>query len=326
MRSRGSALSWRRAWARALAAALVVALAVFASAPARAQSSEAEARSSFERGMRELDAGRYRDATAAFERSFTLAPRLPTAFNWALALRGLGHALEAEALYQRLLDGELGPLRPADRASVQSLLREVERSVGTLELSVEGPDALEVRLDGVVIAEAPGSSTHRVDPGEHLLVATAQDYEPAEERFRVSGDTAHVAIALHPALDQRPSSLVLRSGDEHAQFRVLSPSDEALLGEGGAPWTGSLAPGRYVIVTSGEHGERRTEIEVPPGRTVALTLDPPGRPLVEEPWLWIGVGVGVAAIVGVAVAISYSERAVPPFENQAFPTIYALAF
>lgn len=294
-------------------------------APLHAQSSEARARASFERGMRELDAGRYRDATVAFERSFSLAPRLPTAFNWALALRGLGHALDAEALYQRLLDGELGELRATDRSAVEGLMREVRASIGTLELTLEGPDPLEVRLDGVVIAEAPGESSHRVDPGEHLLIASAQDHETIERRFRASGDTSTIALALVPARDARPGSLVLESSDDHAQFRVLAPDEQTLVGEGGSPWSGSLTPGRYVIVTSGEHGEQRTEIDVPAGRTVALSLDPPGRPLVEEPWLWIGVGLGVAAIVGVAVGISYSERAVPPFENQAFPTIYALS-
>ncbi len=302
-------------------------LGVFAlAAPLEAQSNEVEARASFELGMRELDAGRYRDATVAFERSFSLAPRLPTAFNWALALRGLGHALDAEVLYQRLLDGELGALRATDRSAVEGLMREVRESIGTLELTIEGPDPLEVRLDGVVIAEAPGESSHRVDPGEHLLVASAQDHEPIERRFRVSGDTATIALALVPALDVRPGSLVLESSDEGAQFRVLAHDEEALVGEGSAPWSGSLTPGRYVIVTSGEHGERRTEIDVPAGRTVALSLDPPDRPLVEEPWLWIGVGLGVAALVGVAIGISYSEREVPPFENQAFPTIYALSF
>lgn len=285
-----------------------------------------EARETFERGMQELQAGRYRDATLSFERSFELAPRLPTAFNWALALRGMGRALEAERLYQRVLDGDLGTLRAQDRAAVTELLAEVRAGIAELRMTIEGPEELEVRLDGIVLASRPGVHVVRVDPGERVIVVSARDHETLERRVQASGAPLELTVTLREAHDARPGTLVLRSNDTEARFTVLAEGEEEPRATGPSPWSGQLAPGRYVIVTRGAHGERRTEIEVPAGRQVALALEPPERPIVEEPWFWVVIGVGAAAIVGGVVAISYTERAEPPFTNEVFPPIYALTF
>lgn len=284
----------------------------------------AEAREAFERGMQELDEGRFRDATVSFERSFELAPRLPTAFNWALALRGLGQALEAERLYRRLLEGELGELREQDRASVESLLTEVQATISELHLTIEGPAELEARVDGVVIATTPGEHAIRLDPGEHGIVVGAHDHETAERRVSAGGAPIEVRVALEPLVDRRPGTLELRSAREDARFQIFTPEATEPTAEGPAPWRGELAPGRYAIVVHGAHGDRRTEIEVPAGRPVALTLDPPERSLVEEEWFWIVIGVGVAAVVAGAVGISRIEREVPPLENEVFPPVFAL--
>lgn len=301
-----------------VALALVAALL---SASPRAEAQES-ARERFEAGMEALDAGRFRDAAVAFERSFALGPRLPTAFNWALALRGLGEALAAERLYQRLLDGELGALRPRDRAAVETLRDEVRATIGELRLSLEGPASLatlEARLDGEEIATAPGTVTLRVDPGEHVIVVSALDHESVEHRFTTEGGAVTaIALRLVPSVDERPSTLLLRSNDPDTYFVIEGH------GEGTAPFRSELPPGRYDVIVRGAHGERTTEVEVPAGRRVALTLDPPERSVLRRPWFWVVTGVVVAGIVAGAVAVSRIEREAPPLENEVFPPVFAL--
>lgn len=319
-----SSLSFVRFFARSwlvlsLAALSFVTPLLVASPHAYAQES---ARERFAAGMEALDAGRFRDAATAFERSFELEPRLPTAFNWALALRGLGEAIAAEQLYQRLLDGELGPLRPRDRASVEALRDEVRATIGELRLSLEGPaslSALEARLDGEVIATSLGSVSLRVDPGEHVIVVVALDHESVERRFTTEGGAVTpIALRLVPSVDERPSTLLLRSNEPDTYFVVEGH------GEGAAPFRAELPPGRYDVIVRGAHGERTTEVEVPAGRRLAISLDPPERSVLRRPWFWVVTGVVVAGIVAGAVAVSRIEREAPPLENEVFPPVFAL--
>lgn len=277
------------------------------------------AREAFELGMSALDEGRFLDASRAFERSFAAAPRLPTAFNWALSLRGLGDALAAEALYQRLLDGELGRLRPRDREAVESLLAEVRATIATLRLTIHGPEDLEARLDGRRLEVVGGQPAElRVNPGERVLVATALEHESVERRFVAAGEDIELELRLEVRLDERPGTLVLRSSDPDAYFVVEG------FGEGITPWRGEVPAGRRAITVRGAHGERTTEVEVPAGRRVALTLDPPERSVLRRPWFWVVAGVVVAGIVAGAIAVSRIERQAPPIESEVFPPIFAL--
>jgi hypothetical protein len=297
-------------------APFVAPLALFG---ATAEAQAPEARERFDAGMEALDAGRFRDAATAFERSFELEPRLPTAFNWALALRGLGEALAAERLYQRLIDGDLGTLRARDRSAVEALLVEVRATIGELRLTIEGPDVVEARLDATSIANAPGDHVLRVDPGEHTIVVSALDHESVERRFTtVPGGAVEVAIVLRPSVDERPSTLVLRSNEPDTYFVIAGH------GEGAAPLRAELPPGRYEVVVRGDHGERTTEVEVPAGRRIALTLDPPERSVLRRPWFWVVTGVVVAGLVAGAVAVATIERQAPPIENEVFPPVFAL--
>ncbi|MCB9611167.1 MAG: hypothetical protein H6722_01795 [Sandaracinus sp.] len=308
-----------RAWRRAFVVVAFVALVALVAPRRTGPPSPGSTRVRFDAGMQALDAGRFRDAADEFERSFELAPRLPTAFNWALALRGLGEALQAERLYQRLLDGELGTLRGRDRASVEALQAEVRATIGELRLTLEGPNELEARLDTVPVAEAPGSQVLRVDPGEHVIVVGALDHQSTERRFTtVPGGVVEVTIRLEASVDERPSTLLLRSTEADTYFVVEGHA------EGVAPLRAELPPGRYAVLVRGPHGERTTEVEVPAGRRVALTLDPPERSVLRRPWFWVVTGVVVAGLVAGAVALTTIEREAPPIDNEVFPPVFAL--
>jgi hypothetical protein len=158
----------------------------------------------------------------------------------------------------------------------------------------------------------------RVDPGAHVLIVTAPDHRSEERRFVAEGAIATLELTLSPGVDERPGTLVLRSNQPDTYFVIGGQ------GEGLAPFTRELPAGRYEIIVRGRDGERTTEVEVPPGRRIALTLDPPERSLLVDPWFWVVTGVAVAGVVAGAIAISRIEQQAPPLESEVFPTVYAL--
>lgn len=279
-------------------ALLVAALVWLAAAPGSAQeASAAEARALFEGAVQAIEEGRFSDAVTALRRSLALEPRAPTAFNLAVALRGVGEARESRALFDRLLAGEFGPLPEARRAQVQPLRDEVAAEVAQLQVTVEGPDAPTLTVDGAEVAPSePRAFALELDPGEHVVRATAVDWEPAQRELELSpGESRALSITLRPAVDDREGVLVLDCDEDDAVAEIVD------VGSGPPPLQRSLAPGTYAVRCHAGDRSRESTVDVPAGRRVRLALDVPSPSLAESPWLWVGVGAGVAAAAGVLI-------------------------
>ncbi|MEZ4247396.1 MAG: hypothetical protein R3B99_04050 [Polyangiales bacterium] len=201
---------------------------------------------------------------------------------------------------------------------MEALQAEVRATIGELRLTLEGPNELEARLDTVPVAEAPGSQVLRVDPGEHVIVVGALDHQSTERRFTtVPGGVVEVTIRLEASVDERPSTLLLRSTEADTYFVVEGHA------EGVAPLRAERrqdATRCFVWPTRRTHHRGR----VPAGRRVALTLDPPERSVLRRPWFWVVTGVVVAGLVAGAVALTTIEREAPPIDNEVFPPVFAL--
>lgn len=85
--------------------------------PARART---EARELFVRADALLTSGRFAEARDLLRRSFDAFPAAPTAFNLAVAARGVGRSVEAVSWLDRLVGGELGALDAARLAEVRA--------------------------------------------------------------------------------------------------------------------------------------------------------------------------------------------------------------
>ncbi len=294
---------------------LLVGLLLLQASAVTAQS----ARELFVEGEAALRRGRFVEAADRLERSLEAQPRLGTAYNLALAYRGMGRAIDAEALLGRILEGELGRLDARRRRQVEQNLVEVRDSIGTLRIHVTSPPVVEVRLDGTRLEAGDGGLfTTRLDPGPHTLVVQAVDHRPVEQSIEGTGDTEDLTLRLRPARDDRPGTLILRSADEDTRFRVQGGPT------GASPLRARLAPGRYEVEVEGPHGVSRTQVEVPAGRRIALTLEPPRGSVLRRPWFWVVAGVVLAGVVVGSVLIANIEREAPALESQVFPTIYAL--
>ncbi len=187
-----------------LGAVIVLSLA----APARAQG----ARELFEQGAVALESGRFPEARDLLTRSLELHPHRATAFNLIVALRGTEQPVEALVLCARLLGGELGEVSGDRREQARTICEEVERMVARVVVVPSGAPELEVRVDGVPRgAVRDGASLEEaLDPGRHVIIASAPEHAPAERSVVLSaGETLRLEMPLfelaRPDTDELPS-------------------------------------------------------------------------------------------------------------------------
>ena len=286
----------------------------------------ARARRLFEEAMTSMDDGAYDVAIERFEASLALAPRPATAFNLALALRGAGRIREATATLDALLAGAHGTLRDAQRGEAEQLRTEAATDLATLRVRVAGPPTLELRIDGERVEAQPGAWVEeRLDPGEHVVTASAPDHATIEHPIALARRAwSELDLTLEPASDTRPGVLVLQSTDPSHLVEIVG------IERATARLQRELPAGEYTVrITSGD-GHRDSRIEVPAGRTVRLTLDPPvnARSIVEEPWLWISVGAVLLVGGGVAIGagVYASEQRQAPLADPIFGTVETLTW
>ncbi|MFK7988434.1 MAG: hypothetical protein AB8I08_20600 [Sandaracinaceae bacterium] len=261
----------------------------------------AEARRLFTEGRAHFDASEFAEAERAFRRSLALAPRATTAFNLASVAQRIGHALAALDVVRALEAGEYGAIGTLEVAALRS---EAEASLGTVRVSVthsgERPvSGIEILVDGDRCArlEQRGVASCRVDPGDHVVRATAVDHQDGREAVVVTpGGEAAVGFHLRALDDARPGVLTVESLPD-AQIQV----------EGYGTGTGSLrlelAPQRYRVRVSGGGNSQTSRVDVPAGRAVRLYLEPRVTPIYESPWLWVAIGLVLA---GGGVAIGWA--------------------
>jgi hypothetical protein len=213
----------------ALKALAVVAFALGAlHAPAFAQEARTdtrsdartEARALFERADALLTHGRFAEAHELLRRSFEVLPTAPTAFNLAVAARGIGRSVEAVAWLDRLARAELGALDEARLAEVRALRVEVEREIATLSLEACGGEATTVRLDGDAWERFDGCRTFEraLDAGTYVLEVSSPRHVAARRRIFVArGERVHLALRLAPIPTGR---LVVRVPDDRIVVEV----------------------------------------------------------------------------------------------------------
>ncbi len=159
----------------------MVVAALLAGSPASAQAPRAAgdvaaAAQAFHRGVALLDARRYPEAIAAFERSLSIREGAAALYDLGLALRASRRPAEAIRAFERFL-AVARPTNPA-RAGATAMLAELRRRVARLSLTVQG-GASAVLLDGRPIADGDGVYERDLDPGPHAVEARREGFAPA---------------------------------------------------------------------------------------------------------------------------------------------------
>jgi hypothetical protein len=177
---------------------------------ARAQTSPsmATAEGLFEEGRRLMSEGKVDEACPKFAESYRLDPGGGTALNVALCHEQQGRTATAwaefnEALAWAIKDGRESRAKLAREhiATLEPLLRRVAVAPAA-QARVPG---LEIKIDGVVVGQAAWGVATPLDPGDHIIEATAPEYHPWRSTLTVKQGSGDVKVEVEiPALKRLP--------------------------------------------------------------------------------------------------------------------------
>ena len=170
--------------------------------PAWAQSmNEKAAEKAYDEGMRLLDRGKVAEACPRLEESQRLDPAMGTQFRLAECWEKLGRTASAWGLFREVMSEAQAAGRD-DRAALSSARAAALEPRLTRLLIIVSPSAktpgLIVRRDGAVVEEAQWGSGVAVDPGPHVISATAPGKRPWEQSQSARSGMVEITI---PSLD-----------------------------------------------------------------------------------------------------------------------------
>jgi hypothetical protein len=138
---------------------------------------KAAAEALFTEGRRLMDAGRFAEACPKFESSQRLDPGVGTMLNLAECYEKTGRTASAWAEFREVISAAKAAesVEREELARQRATVLEKKLSRLTIALSVEAASTpnIEVRRDGLIVDSGELSSPIPVDPGKHVVEATA---------------------------------------------------------------------------------------------------------------------------------------------------------
>ena len=311
-------------WRGRAALALLLTLAPAAASAQPSDGDRALARTLANEGYDALDRKDYAAAVERFTRADALFHVATVALGLARARVGLGQLVAARETYAAMVRegvpaGAPAPLVKAV-ADARKELDALAPRIPSLLITVTGPDAAQVTVDGAPVARADLGKKLPVDPGMHDIRATAAGWAAAEASVVIAEKkTESVTLALRrEAGAPRPPGAT----------RPLAPSDEAAA----APWptqkkvgVGLMGAGALGVVIGGAlagvaHGKYADLASKCPTR---VACDPSLGPELSS-YHAVGAGsvaafvLGGAALGGGLVVFFTAPRGASPTASRGF--------
>ena len=172
-------------WIRALVCAACTASAVCVSSVALAQATEPQAEKladqRFSEALSMMDSKRYAEACALFEESQRLAPASGTLLNLADCYQQLGRLAKASATLSAALESARRSGNVARQQVAQKRIEALAPRLAHVSVSVvDAVPGLSITLDGVELPASLWATPQPVDPGAHVVRATAPGYQTRE--------------------------------------------------------------------------------------------------------------------------------------------------
>ncbi len=173
---------------------------------ALAQSSDADkatARDLAVEGYKALQANDYAAAADRFTHADALYHAPTVTIGLARAHVGLGKLVSAQELYSRIVQETLPPnASTAIRKAVRDAQKELDalaRRIPSVVITVKGNDAPRVTLDGIEVRAAALGLKRPVDPGQHVITASAPGFVTSEVTMSFAeGKSESVTLELKP--------------------------------------------------------------------------------------------------------------------------------
>ena len=181
-----------------------------ASPSARAQTSAdraAEAQVLFDQALDLMGAGRAAEACPKLAEAQRLDPGMGTQYRLAECYETIGHLASAWALYTEVADAA-GARKLADREAVArrraaAIEPRLSRMTIVVPPALAEVDGLEVRRDGGFVGRALWGTPVPVDPGEHIVSASAPGRRTWESKVTASSEAGRLTTTI-PELEATP--------------------------------------------------------------------------------------------------------------------------
>ncbi|MEO5729611.1 MAG: hypothetical protein ABI134_12240, partial [Byssovorax sp.] len=293
----------------------------------------------FDRGVQEMEAGRYDEACPPIEQSYKLDPRLGTLFTLAECEAKRGRIATAVTRYEAYLK-EHGKL-PRDKKSKQGdrgqtarrqidLLRPQLPQL-TLVLPPAAPDDTRVSCDGAPVERSALGRPVPLDPGAHVITTSAPQRASSEVRLKLArGQQLRLELTLGAAIAAQAAPVVAEAGAGEA------PSTSDAVSKDDSRSTSGRRVGAYVaggvglagLILGGVLGG----LAIAEKSTVDASCKPTSDPAtlgcrgdgfaasqrLQTLGLWSTVGFGVGAAASVtAIVLFATEPAKPKQEARA---------
>jgi len=166
-------------------------------------------------GATAFNDGRYKEAVDLFTKAESLMHAPPHLLYLARAHTKLGQFVKAREAYLRITKEQLAPNSPQAfrdaQGTAQKELNAINPKIGSLEIKVEGADAvkdLSVKVDGNPIASVLLGVPQPVDPGEHRIEASATGFRAQPQTVRLGeGDKATTTLKLEADASAVPAAV-----------------------------------------------------------------------------------------------------------------------
>ena len=175
-----------------------------------------------------LDKKNYEIAADRFGRADALVHAPTLLLGLARAQAGLHKFVEAQENYQRILrEGVPAGAPPAFAKALQDAQRELKSVTSKLAwvtVTLKEPATSVVTIDGAELPRAALDVRRAVNPGSHVLQATAEGYNTGTVNIDVAeGEAKAVALTLEPKSGSAVASTTLAPSSETSSTSVVSP-------------------------------------------------------------------------------------------------------
>ena len=217
-----------------------------------------KARELWYRGVDAFRNGRYEEARQAFSECYALMPKSDVLRNLSISEIQSGHYVAAARHLTTLLSGS--DLPPNVREEATKRLAQAEAQVGKLNITVDVPGAT-VNIDGAPIGRTPLDGSWYIEPGQHEVNVSKQDY-PAETRqiYALAGVAIPINVSLESLRreqerDAHAAELMGTSEGETPRDRGIGTAATATLITTGALTAAGLIAGIAFTVSADHHDD-----------------------------------------------------------------------
>jgi hypothetical protein len=185
---------------RLLPVALLASSSMLYAGAAHAQTAtdKAAAEALFREGRKLFDAGSYPAACAKLAESERLDPAPGTLLNLAGCYEKNGQTASAWATFKEAQSAshQKGRADWEDLARTRAAALEPNLSRLTIAVTVSSTDGLQVRRDGAAVGQAEWGTAIPVDPGPHVVDATAPNRTPFHQSLDVAGGATSTTVTV----------------------------------------------------------------------------------------------------------------------------------